>query len=94
MRSRDVVRVSRHTHTGQFANNVCAARQSVVERLEYEASRSLADNETVATGRERPTGVYGIIIARRECVHSIKATHACRPDARLSAARNDHVCFA
>src|ERR1700733_2367268 len=91
---RDVVGVAGHSVADNFRENCCAAALRVFKRLQNHHAGTLADDESIAIGVERPAGVLGIVIARRESAHGRESADAHGRDGGFGAPGDHHVCGA
>ena len=94
MRSSDVVSVSTHACTYHLSIDLGATSLSVLKLLKDQTSCTLAHDESVATSAERTTGLLWLIIACRQCLHSIETTNTSLADSSLSTTSNNDVSLA
>src|SRR5271163_2927843 len=88
---RDVVRVARHAVANDFGKNIRVALLRVLERFEDQNPRPFANDKSIAPRIERPAGVSGIVIARRERFHSSKSANPHWRNRGFGAAANHHL---
>ena len=90
----DVVRIGAHAVAGELAVDARAARLGVLELLEHQHARALAQHEAVAVDVPGAAGRRGIVVARGQRARRAEAADAERADRRLGAAGDHHVGIA
>ena len=92
--SGEVVSVGRHATAGHFGVDFSAASQSVFEFFKDENHGAFAHHEAVARFAEGARGGFGRVVAGREGVHRVEATHTGGENSGFSAAGYHCVGFA
>ncbi len=90
MCGRDVVGIRAHSASCHFGIYLCAASLGMLKLLEHKRRAAFSDHEAVARTTERARGRRRVIVAGRECLHGIEASHACRIHSRFGTA--GHYC--
>ena len=83
--------VGRGAVADDLGERLRAARSSVLERLQDEHARTLADDEAVAPFVERPRGALRIVVAGGEGAHRREAAHQRLVAGSLGPAGEHHV---
>src|SRR5580700_306767 len=88
---RNVVGVAGHAVANDFGEDGSFAFLRVFERFEDQNTGAFADDEAVAAGVERATGMSGIVIASGKSLHRSETAYAHRSDGSFRAAADHHV---